>query len=306
MRIEQAFLADILEHPDDDAVRLVFADWLQDNGDPDRAEFIRVQCECEGLPDGHPRLEVLLRRGDELLRKNQQRWQEGVAECGGSWPIFRRGFIEAVDCSARALLACGDRLFAQAPLGELTLYDAGGRLERLARCGFLARLTTLRLTASSEPLCQPQRVRPFMTLLGSAHLRNLRVLDLTGCSLGAAGVSCLACVSNPEHLAELGLGGNGLGDDAVAALVGSRYRGALEVLDLRGNAVTDEGARLLARPASLPRLRWLRLEHNPITDVGVEALLDSPGLTHLSCDANRLSPAARERLRERFGSPEAG
>ena len=36
-------LADIAENPDDDTPRLVFADWHEENGDPARAEFIRVQ-----------------------------------------------------------------------------------------------------------------------------------------------------------------------------------------------------------------------------------------------------------------------
>jgi uncharacterized protein (TIGR02996 family) len=42
-----AFLRDVIEHPDDDAPRLIFADWLDDNSDSDRAEFIRVQVERE-------------------------------------------------------------------------------------------------------------------------------------------------------------------------------------------------------------------------------------------------------------------
>jgi uncharacterized protein (TIGR02996 family) len=37
MTSETAFLRDILEHPDDDTPRLIFADWLEDNGDPERA-----------------------------------------------------------------------------------------------------------------------------------------------------------------------------------------------------------------------------------------------------------------------------
>jgi uncharacterized protein (TIGR02996 family) len=40
---QAAFLADIQANPDDDRPRLVFADWLEDHGDPARAEFIRVQ-----------------------------------------------------------------------------------------------------------------------------------------------------------------------------------------------------------------------------------------------------------------------
>lgn len=39
-----AFLQAILDQPDDLAVRLVYADWLEEHNDPDRAEFIRLQC----------------------------------------------------------------------------------------------------------------------------------------------------------------------------------------------------------------------------------------------------------------------
>ena len=43
--IRAEFLRDICEHPEDDTPRLIFADWLEDHGEPERAEFIRVQCE---------------------------------------------------------------------------------------------------------------------------------------------------------------------------------------------------------------------------------------------------------------------
>jgi uncharacterized protein (TIGR02996 family) len=43
-------LAAILANPDDDNVRLVYADWLQEHGDDARAEFIRVQIELAKLP----------------------------------------------------------------------------------------------------------------------------------------------------------------------------------------------------------------------------------------------------------------
>lgn len=48
--IHEGLLQDILENPEDDTPRLILADWLQDNGDPDRAEFIRVQVELEKHP----------------------------------------------------------------------------------------------------------------------------------------------------------------------------------------------------------------------------------------------------------------
>lgn len=38
------FLDAIAEEPDDDAFRLAYAEWLEKNGQGDRAEFIRIQC----------------------------------------------------------------------------------------------------------------------------------------------------------------------------------------------------------------------------------------------------------------------
>ncbi len=38
-------LADIIAHRDDDGIRLIAADWWEDHGESERAEYIRVQCE---------------------------------------------------------------------------------------------------------------------------------------------------------------------------------------------------------------------------------------------------------------------
>src|SRR4051794_488825 len=45
MSDRDALLAAIRQAPRDDAPRLVYADWLDENGDSDRAEFIRLQIE---------------------------------------------------------------------------------------------------------------------------------------------------------------------------------------------------------------------------------------------------------------------
>ena len=44
MTHDDAFLQAILETPDDDTPRLIYADWLDEHGDVARAEFIRLQC----------------------------------------------------------------------------------------------------------------------------------------------------------------------------------------------------------------------------------------------------------------------
>ena len=51
MSDEKGLLAAIWDQPHDDVARRVYADWLDDNGQPERAEFIRVQCELARLGD---------------------------------------------------------------------------------------------------------------------------------------------------------------------------------------------------------------------------------------------------------------
>jgi uncharacterized protein (TIGR02996 family) len=49
---ELAFLRGICDSPDDDAPRLVLADWLEEHGQGERAEFVRVQCELARIEAG--------------------------------------------------------------------------------------------------------------------------------------------------------------------------------------------------------------------------------------------------------------
>src|SRR5215468_4094431 len=44
---QRALWSAILANPLDDTPRLVYADWLQEHGEEERAEFIRVQIELE-------------------------------------------------------------------------------------------------------------------------------------------------------------------------------------------------------------------------------------------------------------------
>ena len=62
--------AAVCADPADDAVRLVYADWLEENGQPERAEFIRTQCAHARLGRDDPREEALRRR-DFALRAEQ-------------------------------------------------------------------------------------------------------------------------------------------------------------------------------------------------------------------------------------------
>jgi uncharacterized protein (TIGR02996 family) len=51
--LEAAFVRDVLAHPEYPGPRLIYADWLEDRGQPQdmaRSEFLRTEVELEGLP----------------------------------------------------------------------------------------------------------------------------------------------------------------------------------------------------------------------------------------------------------------
>lgn len=96
MTDRDALLRAIIEAPDDDAPRLIYADWLDENGDPARAEFIRVQCDMHGMPNPDDRWNQLLRRSKALLRTNAKRWlKELPGKPAVSWSDrYTRGFLQ--------------------------------------------------------------------------------------------------------------------------------------------------------------------------------------------------------------------
>src|SRR5256885_1719791 len=75
---QRALWSAILANPLDDAPRLVYADWLQERGDEERGEFIRVQIELENLgPDrrtGRKRRPALEAREKGLLAAHRDEW----------------------------------------------------------------------------------------------------------------------------------------------------------------------------------------------------------------------------------------
>src|SRR3954452_23480399 len=87
------FLAAVRAHPDDDAPRLVYADWLDERGDADRAEFIRVQCELAPLDPADPHAATLKRRERGLLARHERAWVGDLAGVASGW-TFARGFVD--------------------------------------------------------------------------------------------------------------------------------------------------------------------------------------------------------------------
>jgi len=88
MTAEDAFVHSILANPDDDLPRLVFADWLEENGRESHAELIRVQCELAHMPQRSKQAAVNARRKKLAAREKvllaqpefQATWPRGVGK----------------------------------------------------------------------------------------------------------------------------------------------------------------------------------------------------------------------------------
>ena len=197
---EEGFVNAVAREPDDDVLRLVYADWLEEQGDP-RAELVRVQVELA-------RRDVPLRRRTELRLRERQllaefgaHWAAGLRGLADSWQ-FRRGVVETVTVPAAALLDNAEQLFRLAPIQELRVTEAGGYLDEVARLPHLTRLHTLRLDGSRLSDAEVRHV------LRARHLDRLCALDLRWNDLTDASTLPLLDMPLARRLRKLWLGGN--------------------------------------------------------------------------------------------------
>src|SRR6266702_3050247 len=96
------FLQAIIEAPDDDTPRLIYADWLEERGDP-RGEFIRVQCALTNLNETDERWSPQKHRERQLLAQYGTEWAGMLTGLVEEYE-FRRGFVEYVSMAAPTFL----------------------------------------------------------------------------------------------------------------------------------------------------------------------------------------------------------
>lgn len=128
-----ALLRTILANPADDTPRLVYADWLTENGESERGEFIRVQCELvPHFHDSFARYVELIHREQELSAEYEDSWiaQFCPPLVGRVMWGWERGFIShirGIDWSD--WLAHADAILTAQPVErvKLTIFDDDAR-----------------------------------------------------------------------------------------------------------------------------------------------------------------------------------
>jgi uncharacterized protein (TIGR02996 family) len=298
-----ALLAAVLAAPDDDAPRLIFADWLDEHGRPDRAAFIRLQIEFSRLPAFDPHREVVARQADRLFDRHGSDWVAELPQLGGiSWTDFDRGFPRAVSAKTLTVFErAAPRIWEVAPIDTLEINgpDARTRLRSNRTYPLLRRLRVRHLGLigdRAEEFFHSELLDPIESLdvtglgLGNegvaalirgGRFGRLRELVLDKNSIGSAALEALARVHGLRRLTRLSIRGEGgfLDDDdpiirggGLEALARSHVFSSLESLDLSGNDLDDEAVSLIVQSTHLVNLRELNLANNDLSGAALEVL----------------------------------
>jgi carbon storage regulator CsrA len=252
---EVGLLEAIRAAPADEVPRLIYADWLEEQGDP-RGEFIRVQCALAQLPQGDPRRSARAERERALGDEHGQTWRSDLPPVLRHQP-FVRGFVEVAGLAVPEFHCHAPVVFASAPVRHLQVqpweFWPPGAVPRgmaaLLASPYLGRLTVLEI--SGHNLGDEEALR----LAASPHLAKLIALVLRNNRIGAAGASALARSPHLAGLTALDLTGNRVGAAGALALATSPYLTGLTRLDLGGNDVGQASAEALrARFGSALRL----------------------------------------------------
>jgi uncharacterized protein (TIGR02996 family) len=87
MSEEDAFIKAVIAHPEDDAPRLIYADWLEERGDP-RGEYLRLRVEMAHLPPHSDRYADLKARQKSLRVRMDAKWLAAMGLVPKHRPLF--------------------------------------------------------------------------------------------------------------------------------------------------------------------------------------------------------------------------
>ncbi len=267
---EQPFLDAVFDRYADDRPRLVYADFLDDSGEPERAELIRVQLALARLSEDDPRRPELSDRQAELIARNRDVWTAHLTGLAVTVD-FRRGIPDSAYVDAAIFLEHGEELFKRLRVRRLRLRDPGPSMAKLAASPLLAKVREL-------DLCSVELGNAGLAaLVRSTHLKHLDALDLGFNGIDDAGMETLARSVNLPELTALAINDNDrITSDGLRAFADSPFFAGLTALDVSGNDIGEHGIHAVIASRSMARLRAFRVNGNPIGDSGIAALTGSP------------------------------
>ncbi len=299
---EDGLVRAIWADPFDEVPRLVYADWLEEQGRPLHAAILRSPpgerkalasrldaelradtpwpFQCWVTPEGLIRVSIPVR---SLRSKGFERY-------GPAW-LRRHHVAEVAPDGTPSDWAA---LFAAGWLANTRGLSFTGRpgdsTSSLGGSPHLASLSSLDLSRSFmsrvDELFKPSGLRGVCRLLFGTYVHqnslqtmceapfaaNLRHLGLGRLSNAPAMMAVLGAAPALAGLVTLGLHGAHLGDTAVKALADATTLASLRNLDISESWFGDVGLEGLAASPLVPRLRWLRLTPRNLSAAALERL----------------------------------
>jgi uncharacterized protein (TIGR02996 family) len=336
MSDESALLAAIREHPDEDTPRLVYADWLDEQGGRSnavRAEYIRLEIELARIedddsPQASAQREELAARTQPIEKKYKKAWgaeltsKKGPLRGRDCFFHFRRGFPYKAFAPADRLIAEGAALFRLAPITYLDVTRVTpANLGPLLACQWLTNVRELTLTGPYDTAPLPD----WEALADCPHLKNLTYLWLDQGRLSRRGGARIVTANPFPRLRNFSMSEDELGGAFVAGLFGGPAFGQLDEvyvhqcelgtaevetiahssstagltkLSFPAQPLSADAMRALTAGRYWPNLRELALWSCEVGDAGAEALADAgpTRLRELDLNHNDLGPRAATAL----------
>jgi uncharacterized protein (TIGR02996 family) len=211
-----AFLDAIFDQPDDDTPRLVYADWLQEHGQENYAQFIRLQCAAAREKLWSDEANRLWEEIGRVWNRLDAEWLPAMRE---EWPYLSRpsGLLDAVHFHRgfpQSPFTMADDQLVRFTQGEVwlpwlippdctLLITPVGNWEQLASIPGLRRVAELQLDGYDVGWETEQLPGEIVGLLRSSHLCNLQMLDLSELLLTHQAVTALLEAPNLSSIQRL-------------------------------------------------------------------------------------------------------
>jgi uncharacterized protein (TIGR02996 family) len=298
----------ILERPDDEGLRLAYAQWLEQRGNP-RGEFIRIQCQLSHLSNSSLDREQLQSRAAELLGEYELDWCDPLSRMATRWE-WERGFVSRIEMKVKQFKHLRElsQLF---PLQHLTLVGpftyGKPRMSSIAQCAALSRLRSFELCDGYYAV----GAQEIDELMQSPYISNLHQLGLFSHTFGVAGTKILAATVQLQNIQSLGISCYGcnesdfLGSEGLRIILESRQLAAVTFLSLRRCRLDDSSCEMLAGLARTQSFTGLDLSYNSIGEAGLSMLMKSDflkGIQWIDLRHNAIHKKAAKNAKERFGS----
>lgn len=268
----EALLAAVLSNPDDDTPRLVYADWIEEHGQPDRAAFIRTQIEAVRAEPFSKQAREAEKRANELLNRyrNWKEWTDAIRDHVQIIDFrFERGFVSHVDVEPGAFLRMARELFQDHPVQSLRLVphtnpDLRAELSPVFELPCLKQLKKLAFAPRTEFLYED-----YEAMSESAHLGGITELAIRESPFDPPRLEEILTSKRFPSLAGLDLSDSShLGPAVSSALVRACHRD-IRRLDVSRVQITSELWLEIFKKGCIQSIEELRLGWSPLpSDTG--------------------------------------